>query len=73
MYAPRYLVTALVLCEKITRVPLMFVPVTRTLMNLPTSEVLSSYVLSVAPLIAEQPEGVLAGLSRPTRVHLNHW
>jgi hypothetical protein len=42
VYAPRYLVTATVLCEKITREPLMFVPVTLTLMNLLASEELSS-------------------------------
>jgi hypothetical protein len=42
VYAPRYLVTALVLCEKTTRVPLILVPVTRTLMNLLASEELSS-------------------------------
>ena len=65
--------TATVLWEKITLLPLMFVPVTRTLMNLPRSEVLSSKVLSVAPFITVQPDGVLDGLSRPTRVHLNHW
>jgi hypothetical protein len=42
VYAPRYLATATVLWEKIALLPLMFVPVTRTLMNLPASEELSS-------------------------------
>jgi hypothetical protein len=37
VYAPRYRVTALVLCEKIVRVPLMFDAVMRTRMNRETS------------------------------------
>jgi hypothetical protein len=37
VYAPRYLATATVLWEKIALLPLAFVPVTRTLMNLERS------------------------------------